>query len=562
MSAHPWQLVAPWYRTDPVGSGGINRRRPPIFQKYSGTDFANRMVREPQESLKFTNEDFVTRLGIDPDAVVTPAIRRSHPGEPIKLFLDLHSRFYAVVAELHCDMPGFPNAGRDEVCESGFVVRRRVPVVPPEAEAAVARNRMVRRRLLNQVLKTGAAAAEEAAPQTLSDLMQAKTKSFGDKARAAKLEELSARIEANAKELAALSAEHDLSLRLEGWVPGESETGVGHWEPVDDEPEEVGEVAFPMYPLIADPTATNHSAKGRALWFGIVPTGSRDVDPAGAPRFSDNVLYEIRCFVRRHKPHCPKKANETDCCGEIIWSLPTEPYQIASPYDLDGGSHRPINMAMPDLNALRDQAALGPPGRGVNARLTTPPGSGLNLTTAGSATGLNMPPAGGLGGAGQEVCFYFFLIFFIVAYFLFQLFLPIVMFILQLWFLLTLRLCIPPSIGFDAGLAADLKLEGELGAKLDAGIAVEFDAGVYTDRASLKTAIADRLASGIQLDPTLASAFAGRMAGDADLDLDELADIFIAMSADFDQPPGQPDLAADPPTPERGLVYFQKVFPS
>jgi len=134
-AGHPWCLVAPWYRTGSAGGGGSNRNRGPIIQKYAAPDFANRITVEPQESLRLTNEDFVTRLGLDPDAVVTPAIRNDNPNEPLKLFLDLHSRFYVIVAELHCDMPGFPNADRGEVCEAGFVVRRRVPVVPPEAAA-------------------------------------------------------------------------------------------------------------------------------------------------------------------------------------------------------------------------------------------------------------------------------------------------------------------------------------------------------------------------------------------------------------------------------------------
>src|SRR5207249_12309899 len=47
-----------------------------------------------------------------------------------KLFLDAHKRFYLIVCELHCDVAGLPNANPAEVCETGFVVRRRACNVP------------------------------------------------------------------------------------------------------------------------------------------------------------------------------------------------------------------------------------------------------------------------------------------------------------------------------------------------------------------------------------------------------------------------------------------------
>ncbi len=548
---HPWRLVAPWYRTSSVGAGGHNRHRAPILQKYAATDFANRLVAEPQQSLKFTAEDFVSQPLADPDAVVTPEVRATHSSDPVKLFLDLHSRFYVVVAELHCDMPGFPNASREEVCEAGFVIRRRVPNVPAEASPAIARVRMERRALLAKMRRAEAQNNVPAGPGLVAR-MRATGRAFGDKIRHESIAEYETQLAENSAKLSTLIESHTLSLSLQGWRPA-SEDGIGSWAGVEEEPQVLEEAAFPMQPIIADPTTSGHSATGRALWFGVIPTSSSDQDTNGAPRLTDDVLYEIRCFVRRHDPCCKKRAMMRDCKGEIVWSAPTEAYQIASPYDLDGASHRPFNFKMPDLGMLRDQLAAAPPGRGVNTRITTPPGNGMAVQTA----GMDMP-GGGLEGGAEEICFYFFLIFFIVAWFLFQLFLPILMFVLQLWFLLSLRLCIPPSIGFDAGLAADIKLEGELGVKLDAGIAVEFDGGVYTTRQELKDALADTLASGIGLDPSFAGDFAQAMKDDGTFDLDALADLFIAMSTDFSG--AQAELAAVPPNAERGLVYFDKVL--
>jgi hypothetical protein len=149
---HPWALVGPWYRLDSVGGPPPRRSTAPIFQKYSAVDFANRITKEPQESLKFNCEDFVTRLCQDPDQVVTPEMREANP-EPFKLFRDLHSRFYLVVCELHCVAPGFPSVDREQVCEAGFVVRRRVPNVPEAVKKQLAAMMQERRFLKAQILK-------------------------------------------------------------------------------------------------------------------------------------------------------------------------------------------------------------------------------------------------------------------------------------------------------------------------------------------------------------------------------------------------------------------------
>ena len=54
-----------------------------------------------------------------------------------KIFLDTHKRFYLVVCQIHCDAPGLPaRRTRDDVCEAGFVVRRRTTDIPPAGREA------------------------------------------------------------------------------------------------------------------------------------------------------------------------------------------------------------------------------------------------------------------------------------------------------------------------------------------------------------------------------------------------------------------------------------------
>lgn len=78
-------------------------------------------------------------------------------------------------------------------------------------------------------------------------------------------------------------------------------------------------------------------------------------------------------------------------------------------------------------------------------------------------------------GAGAAICTFAFELFFLVAFFLFLMFLPIVVLAFQLWWMLALRFCIPPSIGFAA--TADFITTGKVIADvgLDATFRVEFN---------------------------------------------------------------------------------------
>jgi hypothetical protein len=127
---------------------------------------------------------------------------------------------------------------------------------------------------------------------------------------------------------------------------------------VAETPQRIDEAVLPLYPLVPDPTNTQHPARGRTIYYGIVPTAGNDLDATGAPRFDETSLYEIRCYVRRHDPRCPRKRGGHDCQGPIFWSAPTERYRLADHFDLHGTSQHPVAVRMPSLATLKAHAAV------------------------------------------------------------------------------------------------------------------------------------------------------------------------------------------------------------
>jgi hypothetical protein len=110
--------------------------------------------------------------------------------------------------------------------------------------------------------------------------------------------------------------------------------------------------------------------------------------------------------------------------------------------------------------AARAGEKQGPGG----VRVVTPPDSQFMINP------FKGIPGSGAGkvGAGAAICTFAFELFFLVAFFLFLMFLPIVVLAFQLWWLLALRFCIPPSIGFAA--AADFMATGHVIADLDLAV--------------------------------------------------------------------------------------------
>jgi hypothetical protein len=506
-----------------------------------------------------------------------------------------------LVCELHCDAPGFPNVDRKQVCEAGFVVRRRVPLVTPGLETTVSDLLRERTQLRSGILKAESnviteqvSESPELSSNSLVSLVKSKSAEIVSSFQSASLDTLNEKLSSNIEQLNNYAQSGDVSLSLQAWFPSDLK-GVGNWQETEETPETVTEQVLPLYPLISDPQNPDHSAQGKTLWFGVIPTSSGDTDSAGNPKFDDSDLYEVRCFVKRHKSQFPVQKNVQDCCGEIVWSQPTGGYQLASPYDLDGTSHRPVNIKLPDLDALKAQADLGPPGRGVNARIIAPPNSSLNFAT----DEMEMPEAGEpLTRSGQQICFFAFFLFFIVAMFLFRLFLPILLFLFQLWFLLKLKFCIPPSIEIDAGLVADLDFEGSFGADFDVSIEahvelmVEFSADLavqmslagpdleaqfnqpgfslivnedkenekeYTTAQALCDDVSLMIANGINVSDSMRNEMVNGGDGlKATSSLNELASIYITMKTEFEDIKN-PQLAGSLPSPEKGLVYFDRV---
>ena len=210
--------------------------------------------------------------------------------------------------------------------------------------------------------------------------------------------------------------------------------------------QEIDEFVYPMHPLVADPSRPHSDASGSTVFFGLVPTGSSDVEAGGTARFDEDTQYEIRCFVRRHKAPCPRTGPQCHC--PITWSDPTEGYQLAPHFDLQGTSNRPITVQLPDLQKLQSDALTLPLGSTGGLLMKAP----QSLMPSGSS----FPPGGSMGGA--EICSFAIPLITIVATFVFKLFLPIVILAFQLWFMLALKFCIPPEVTVAAGLSDALKL--------------------------------------------------------------------------------------------------------
>lgn len=442
--AHPWLLVGPWYRWSDPYDPKVGRFSRPTFQKFESSDFATEFIKDPQRSLKFIEpEDFVRRPVRNAEnrwTLDATAIR--------KIYLDTHKRFYLVVCELHCDMPGFPNASRHEVCDTGFVVRRRIPRIPKEAIAETG-------KAIGEIALTRARLAEldELPPGMKSGV------TLGLRAQA------EARHKAARLELSQAVLEHGIGVELQGWIPSASQ-GSGSWQKVEETPASIAEHIHPLFPLIPDPRIQDFSGGSRTIYFGVLPVSSADADAAGNSRFNDRTLYEVRCFVRRHDPRCPKRRERNHCKGEIVWSRRSESYQLANQFDLTGTSNRPVSIFLPDLPALEAAAAELMPGQGAPVRMIAPAGS--NLEAIGELPDLSPKTP------GAAICSFSIPLITIVASFVFRIFLPVVTLLFGLWFLLKLKFCIPPSLELDAGVAADLDVAlGGIEADLDVGISIE-----------------------------------------------------------------------------------------
>ncbi len=392
---HDWRLVAPTYA---MPAGRSPRGTAPIFQKYDTSDLVNLFLKDPRTSDNGPAHPFKVQdqVHVVHHTGVVKFLNLQYVPTPTrKLFLDSHKRFYLVVCELHCDVFGFPNASRDGVCEAGFVIRRHDWLFP--RRESLDHFRAIRR-------------------------------------------------DSNA-DIHGLHA-HAMSLQgrhvVQRWVPTPGTDGVGEWLETAGDPASLDEAVLSLQPLIPDPREKSHPAAGRTVYFGLVPTANTNVDGLGRPQLDDESIYEVRCFVRRHKEGCPKKPTRGDCKGPLVWSAPTERYQLAAPFDLIGTSYRTVNVKMPDLRVLKAQAAVPKIGLRAPVRFQLPPASGLEVSSL-----LPLPVPQMPGG----ICFRNIPLTTIVAMFAYNILKPIVVRIFQLYHLEPLEFCIvaPSDIKAPAG---------------------------------------------------------------------------------------------------------------
>jgi hypothetical protein len=393
---------------------------------YDTENFVERLLKDPRDSLKCGEDD---RWSYPVPVKPSPTAKgRERFADNVLMRTDLrklyqpgHNRFYVVVVEVFCDSPGLPRAGSHDDIDVRMVMRRQFTTVAGNRRPV---RRLARSLLVEMTKKQYPGAVPDTSAQDIRDLW------WADAARRRRFEE-------DNKDLFAEVAAHT---DVQSWMVGP--TG-GEWRTVDTapgpgRPPDV-EQDFPMWRLPAREEDCE-AARTRSLWFGVVPTFSADHwthDGKTEPKLDDHATYEMQCYVSQKPPqgheHCPPRR---------YWSTPSEPFRLADPSDPDGTKNRTVSITLPDLRRLAARAGQkqGPGG----VRITTPPNSHLPPIP------FKKIPSSGSGevGAGGQICTFAFELFFIVAFFLFLLFLPIVIFAFQLWWMLALRFCLPPSLSF------------------------------------------------------------------------------------------------------------------
>jgi hypothetical protein len=506
---HPWAIVAPWWKWPDPANSMTGRMSRPKIQKYETSKLVDEFIKSPQHCLKWMDEDLVhvvqpapaipAGLGGRPRrfsdlAYVIDALRTR------KIFLDTHRRFYLVVCQIHCDAPGFPRAARADVCRAGFVVRRRTTDIPPagaKRAGEILKNINAARSALGVLDAKAKAATNKLASSTgasasLQNAAPARAAAtLGTALMTDAVVTAVARQRASTKALLDLerarlfewAANFKVVPRLQGWFNDPSLEKIGAWADVPETPSTLaGEAVFPLYPLIPPQSDVNHAGRFGTIHFGLLPTGTGETDSQGHARFDDQQYYEITCFAERHlTPH--DRGSECKCPDALFWSLPTEPYRLASHFDVVGTSKRPVTVQMPDIDELAAQAA---------------PSFGVAFAKPARSLMVTGDSKGKMGKTGRskrpEICFFSIPLITIVASFVFELFLPVVMLAFGLWFMLKLKFCILPEVEVAAGVTAEIALdasltvEASLSASVNASIDANFGAG--SDHDSPETAAA------------------------------------------------------------------------
>jgi hypothetical protein len=428
---HAIALRQPWYvgeRAVPKYDRFDPRALRPTLQKYDATDFVDRLLADPQDSLEFDAEDvwsypvLLPKLAPKGEGRLRFATHRYLRTGLRKLYQPSHDRFYTVVVELFCDTGGLPRPNQADLVEVGFVLRRRKITY----NATVAEVRHQAAELAKQLLKKQQGLPGSMA-NDVTDVLSAE----------------------QAVDNALVPPDLVKEVVEQGWMVGPG--GHARWRNIGSQMPaglELHEDEISMWRLPAT-AADCPESTSRSLWFGVVPAFSSEHadsfdDPTvpgshrkdkGTPKLDEHAIYQIRCFARR-----PPAPGHEHCPPQIWYSEPTEPFRLAPHFDAQGTANRSVSFSMPDFRSLAARASQ-PPGPG-GVKITSPPGSQMSFPKNGSIPG---PGTGSVDGNSPVVCTFAIELFTIVAFFVFSLFLPIVVLVLQLWWLLALRFCLPPA---------------------------------------------------------------------------------------------------------------------
>jgi hypothetical protein len=281
---HEWKLVAPWYRWQrQFDADGVKPwQTRPVFQKFDQNDFVKIFTNDPQRSLTFlpvddtvfnTSLKLVDKLAAGPLAgrftrlyapkgpkgqAATDAFEALMVPTGIrKLYLPTHKRFYLVVCELHCYVAGFPMVTSDQVCQSGFVVRRRVTNIPqPNVKAAKKEFDKIQ-TALNAInaeigfwMETAPATGRKAKQRALTIKNARKDGTF-----TTKLKDLELKAAQQQAKLTTWQKSFGVTSRLEGWIPEfiqqagadkkQALENVGSWQQVEETPPQTKNEEFP-----------------------------------------------------------------------------------------------------------------------------------------------------------------------------------------------------------------------------------------------------------------------------------------------------------------------------
>ncbi len=487
---HPLRLVAPWYHWERQYVASTQQVDPrisrPVIQKFDKPDPVTGFVADPQRSLVVVDQDWVydrTEWGASDDApdgatllekLVRSVLTRSNTR---KLFQAAHARFYLVVCELHCDAPGLPDASSDKVTEMGFVIRRSSFTYRDEDAEQV-------EPLLEQMGRARAGLQAVVASKPRTSRLKRKLRIGGSESQIVEAFEASRQVTMATQlqeiarlrgELRELMTENGARTVPQAWIASDFD-GIGSWTEVEAAPPEVDERVYPLQALVPDPSDEDHSSIGATLLFGLIPLSSADTDSFGAPHLDDQSTYHLRCFVRQ-------RGDSDACPGPLVWSEPTEGFRIASHADLAGTSNRAITIKLPDLKELAAATAAGHQGPG-GVRMMTPPASQLSFKS--DVSGLSDADTS-VGGQGWQICSFSIPLITIIATFVLSIFLPIVVFIFQLYWMLLLKFCIPPSIGFDVSADLGLDIEGDFDFDVDFELDVDIELGTAGELLELLT---------------------------------------------------------------------------